>query len=124
MKRFFLILIVLMSFGGLFAIGQKETAPAPAMAQEPAAAPAREPVTVHIMAPSGTPALAMSGFAASDKEILPGYSHEIEVVKAADLVASKMIKGEADIAVIPSQSGFGPLQQGRGHQGGRHRYLG
>ncbi|MBN2627466.1 MAG: ABC transporter substrate-binding protein [Spirochaetales bacterium] len=102
MKRFFLILIVLMSFGGLFAIGQKETAPAPAMAQEPAAAPAREPVTVHIMAPSGTPALAMSGFAASDKEIFPGYTHEIEVVKAADLVASKMIKGEADIAVIPS----------------------
>ena len=34
--------------------------------------------------------------------MLPGYTHEIEVVNAADLVASKMIKGEADIAVIPS----------------------
>jgi NitT/TauT family transport system substrate-binding protein len=91
MKRSSLILIVLMSFGVLFALGNNETDAAPP-----------EPLTVHIMAPSGTPAMAMSGFAASENELLPGYTHEIEVVKAADLVASKMIKGEADIAVIPS----------------------
>ncbi|MDC7222592.1 MAG: ABC transporter substrate-binding protein [Spirochaetales bacterium] len=94
MKRFFLILTVLMTAGFLFASGKGDSSPT--------AAPPAEPVSVRIMAPSGTPALAMSGFAASEKELLPGYTHEIEVVKAADLVASKMIKGEADIAVIPS----------------------
>ncbi len=98
MKRYFLILIVLMSVGGLFASGKTDDKTVPAVQPEPAA----EPVTIRVMAPSGTPALAMSGFAASEKELLPGYTHEIEVVNAADLVASKMIKGEADIAVIPS----------------------
>jgi NitT/TauT family transport system substrate-binding protein len=60
------------------------------------------PVTVRVMAPSGTPAMALSGLAVSQKELLPGYTHEIEVVNAADLVAAKMIKGEADFAVIPT----------------------
>jgi len=96
MKRYCLILIVLMSLGGLFALGQGEASPA--ATEEPV----KESVTVRVMAPSGTPAMALSGFAVSEGEILPGYAHEIEVVQAADLVASKMIKGEADIAVIPS----------------------
>lgn len=91
MKRFVLILIVLMITYGLFASGKEEAQILP-----------KEPISVHILAPNGTPAMAMSGFAAKEGEILPGYPHTLEVVQAADLVASKLIKGEAQFAIIPT----------------------
>lgn len=98
MKRYFLILMVLITPIVLSAGGTPEEQITPAVLETGTTSP----VNVQIMAPSGTPAMALSGLAALKTELLPGYSHNIEVVKAADLVASKMIKGEADFAVIPT----------------------
>ena len=57
MKRYFLILIVLMSVGGVFASGNSEDKSTPAVQTEPAVQPepAAEPVSIRVMAPSGTP---------------------------------------------------------------------
>lgn len=59
-----------------------------------------EAVAVRLMVPSGA---TLGTVALMDMDsVAAGYEIETEVVKSTDLVAARLISGEADIAVIPS----------------------
>jgi NitT/TauT family transport system substrate-binding protein len=59
-----------------------------------------ETVNVRLVVPSGA---TLATIALLDEDsIVDGYDVELEIVKSADLIAARIISGEADFAVIPS----------------------
>lgn len=61
---------------------------------------ATETVTVRLIVPGGA---TLATIALLEEETLPaGYELQLEIVKSADLIAARIISGEADFAVIPS----------------------
>jgi len=61
---------------------------------------ATENVTVHLVVPNGA---TLVPIALLDKDsIFDGFTVNLEIIKSSDLLAAKLISGETDFAVIPS----------------------
>ena len=58
-----------------------------------------DPVEVRLIVPNGA---TLATVALLEDDIAPGYEVNLEVIMAPDLLAAKIISGEADLAVIPS----------------------
>ncbi len=57
---------------------------------------------VRVIMPTGLPAISMAEMIAGDGLELPGYQIEYEVLEAPDMLAGKLISGEADLAIVPT----------------------
>ncbi|MGN1099661.1 MAG: ABC transporter substrate-binding protein [Christensenellales bacterium] len=90
MKKFYLrltsLLILVLSFTSLFACGKPS-----------------EPTTLKMVVPTGAPALAVADLFGSNPTESLGYKLEIEVV-SADAIVAKVTSGEADMAIMPTNT--------------------
>lgn len=57
---------------------------------------------VHVAVPDGAPAIAISKLSNDNLEFSKGYTTTYQVVKSPSLMAEKLISGEADIAIVPT----------------------
>ncbi|MCK5737248.1 MAG: ABC transporter substrate-binding protein [Spirochaetaceae bacterium] len=62
--------------------------------------PVSEEVIVHLVVPNGATLVPIALM--DEDSIEPGYNVELEIIKSSDLLAARLISGEADFAVIPS----------------------
>lgn len=81
------------------------------LSEEAAGAPDRtEPMTLEVntlklVTPTGFTAIALAEFIGNDPVIHPGVDLEYEVLENSSLLASKILNGEADIFVAPTNLG-------------------
>ena len=104
MKKMFLLLIIALSAMTLSAGGQQDASPA----AEPS-----ERIPVRIVMPTGHPAISMAEMVADDPEILPGYDVEYTILQSPDMLASKVISGEADMFIAPTNLGANLYGKGK-----------
>ncbi|MFR3569449.1 MAG: ABC transporter substrate-binding protein [Paraclostridium sordellii] len=62
----------------------------------------KEDVSVKVSMPDGLPSIAMSKLAFKNKNIKDGYNVNYNIEKTPDNLSTTVMKGEADIAVVPS----------------------
>ena len=62
----------------------------------------KEDVSVKVSMPDGLPSIALSKLAFENKNIKDGYNVNYNIEKTPDNLATTVMKGEADIAVVPS----------------------
>ncbi len=78
---------------------------------EPAAEAVPQPagettVPVQIVVPTGVPAISVSHMASGALTVdVPGYETSIEVVASPDVMGARLVSGEADIAIVPTNLG-------------------
>lgn len=83
-KKIFTFFVVAFLGLSVFAFGKKE-----------------EPFSVKLVAPNGGPAIAISKLV-FEKTKIANANIEYEIVEGAELLQARIISGEADIAVVPS----------------------
>lgn len=57
---------------------------------------------VRVIIPAGLPAISMAEMIEGDAFALPGYQVEYTVLKSPDLLAGKLISGDAELAIVPT----------------------
>lgn len=57
---------------------------------------------INVAVPDGAPAISISKLAYDNKEFAKGTTTNYQVVKSPSLMAEKLISGEADIAIVPT----------------------
>lgn len=62
----------------------------------------KEDVSVKVSMPDGLPSIALSKLAFENKNIKDGYNVNYNIEKTPDNLSTTVMKGEADIAVVPS----------------------
>lgn len=62
----------------------------------------KEDVSVKVSMPDGLPSIALSKLAFKNKNIKDGYNVNYNIEKTPDNLSTTVMKGEADIAVVPS----------------------
>lgn len=62
----------------------------------------KEDVSVKVSMPDGLPSIALSKLAFENKNIKDGYNINYNIEKTPDNLSTTVMKGEADIAVVPS----------------------
>ncbi|CEK39795.1 ABC transporter substrate-binding protein [Paraclostridium sordellii] len=62
----------------------------------------KEDVSVKVSMPDGLPSIALSKLAFENKNIKDGYNVNYNIEKTPDNLSATVMKGEADIAVVPS----------------------
>lgn len=72
-----------------------------------------EIVSVHISVPSGAPTVAVAPMATASASIAEGYNLDWEVVTSPDLMGARLVSGEADIAIVPSNLAARLYNQGQ-----------
>ncbi len=61
-----------------------------------------EPFTVKVVAPAGVPALSVAKMVVENPTVTESANIEYEITTQTDVLTSKIINGEADIAVVPT----------------------
>ncbi len=62
----------------------------------------QDEITVKVVIPTGVPALSIIRMAYEKPGIHPGITVEYEITESTDVLSSRLVSGEADIAVIPT----------------------
>lgn len=97
MKRYFaMALALLIPSLPLFAIGNKEATPAPAMQEK-----ALEPMTLRIGALKGPTGIGMIRLFEAPPALPDQVSATIEAIASADAMAARLLSGEMEAAVLP-----------------------
>jgi NitT/TauT family transport system substrate-binding protein len=65
-------------------------------------AAAKKNVKVRVIMTTGTPAISMAGMIESDELKVPGYDVEYNVLQTPGLLAGKLVAGDAELAVVPT----------------------
>ena len=102
MKR---MLIILLSLLLIFTVACSKEKPAESNVgteENGSAEQNQEKKTVKFCFPNGVPALTVAKFAYENPIIDENMEIEYEIQSTPDLLASKILKGEADIAIVPS----------------------
>ena len=102
MKR---MLIILLSLLLIFTVACSKEKPAESNVgteENGSAEQNQEKKTVKFCFPNGVPALTVAKFAYENPIIDENMEIEYEIQNTPDLLASKILKGEADIAIVPS----------------------
>lgn len=87
-KTFLKVLFMFICFGVLFAAGSKEQT-------------SKDSVKVKIVMPTGAPAVSISKLV-YEKPMINNLETEYEVLARPELVQSRIMSGEADIAIVPT----------------------
>ena len=61
-----------------------------------------EPIEVNVVAPYGTPILSMVKMFAEESNVVDYATVNYEAIEATDVLTAKLINGEADIAIVPT----------------------
>ncbi len=64
--------------------------------------PDYEGKTFHVVVPNGTPVLALAKAIAEETQFVEGATITYEIVMSTDLLVAKLVNGEADFAVAPT----------------------
>lgn len=65
-------------------------------------APDYEGKTFHVVVPNGTPVLALAKAIGEETQFIEGATVTYEIVMSTDLLVAKLVNGEADFAVAPT----------------------
>ena len=95
MKKYILVIPLLLASVSIFARA----------AGEPAADSAEEPVVVRFVTPAGFTAISLAEMIADNPKFDGKISVEYEVVDSPDLIAGKILSGEADMMLAPTNLG-------------------
>ena len=86
--------------------GESEPETQPEQTAVPERAAAAETVEVSVVVPTGVPTIGVSFLASGALPIaVEGYETSFEVVTSPDVMGARLISGEADIAVVPTNLG-------------------
>ena len=123
MKKYLSLMLVLLLSVGLVT-GCVPTSPAPApevppVSEEPEAPePVEEPVeklNIRFAFMEGVTALTAARMMKDDTQVDPAYSIQYDLLRSTDLLTSSIMKGEADIAMIPSTLAATAYNKGLGY---------
>jgi NitT/TauT family transport system substrate-binding protein len=89
-------ILFLLPAGALSAEGQSEESAQPEQST---------PVEIEMVVPTGVPAISVANMVDGTDSILDGYSLDLEVVTSPDVMGSRLLAGEADIAIVPTNLG-------------------
>lgn len=113
MKKVSLILIMLLAAAALFAGGQAESAAAePAADQAEVQSQAAEPVVLKVVSPTGHPAVSLAGMITDTPELPDNVSLEFDILESPDLLSARVISGDADIFMAPTNLGVNLYNKG------------
>lgn len=101
-KKYWLALILVIVLSLVVACGKVEEESLEKSEEVDGQAEVKEPTTVKFYYPDGIPALTVAKLVKEDKYIDENISIDYEMQKAPDVLVSKILKGEADIAIVPS----------------------
>ncbi len=110
MKKIFLLAFIVVGAVSLFAGGQSETTEPTEVSQTVDMA---EPVTVKFVTPTGHPAISMAEIISGKPEILPGYNVDYTILESPDMLGAKVISGEADLFIAPTNLGANLYGKGK-----------
>jgi NitT/TauT family transport system substrate-binding protein len=99
LRLFALITLLCLVFTPLWSAGRPESAESGAPESE---AGETEAIAVSVVVPTGVPAITVASLASADPTIHDGYETSYEVVTSPDLMGARLLSGEADIAVVPT----------------------
>ena len=102
----FVAVVFLLPTTLIFARGttEPEASEAPEVTGEPRVV--EEPVAVSVVVPTGVPAIGISFLASGALPVAQeGYETSFEVVTSPDVMGARLISGEADIAIVPTNLG-------------------
>lgn len=95
------LLLVLLTHGILFAGGEREDAPA--LPQED---------RLLFVMPTGFPAIGMTDFIVDRPHLSDGVALDYEILKSPDLLGAKILSGEADLFIAPTNLGVNLYNKG------------
>lgn len=96
----FLALLLASAPAPIFAGGRGEATEAPSEGAERQAA--AESIEVSLVVPTGVPAISVAALANRGEPLLAGYQTSIDVVTSPDVMGSRLISGDADVAIVPT----------------------
>ncbi|AHC14018.1 ABC transporter substrate-binding protein [Salinispira pacifica] len=106
MKKLFVLALLVLPVA-IWATGARETT------EEPVEQIAVEPTEVTISVPTGAPTVAISRLAAENLPSAEGYELKWDVVTSPDLMGARLVSGEADIAIVPTNLAARLYNQGK-----------
>ncbi len=74
-----------------------------------------EEITATLISPDGLPAMAISKLIADNSKI-ENITLEVSIQKTTDLLLSELMKGEADLAIVPSNLALQAYKKGLGYK--------
>jgi NitT/TauT family transport system substrate-binding protein len=72
-----------------------------------------QPLVVSVSVPSGAPTMAMAQLVSQGLPDYPGYLTEYEILRTPDLLGARLISGEADLAIVPTNLAARLYNQGQ-----------
>ena len=113
MKKISLILILMLTAMMIFAAGQTESPNAePEAGQSEVQALSAEPVTLKLVSPTGHPAVSLADMITNTPELPDNVNLEFEILESPDLLGARVISGDADFFIAPTNLGVNLYNKG------------
>ncbi len=94
-KKVLFFILIVFSVTAAFAGGQQDAASVDMQN-------ANESIKVRVVTPTGLPAISLAHMIEGSELQVPGYDVDYQVLESPDLLAGKLISGEADMAIVPT----------------------
>ena len=102
MKKHYVIAFLFCCITAMLCAGGKKEPPTAAQAKSADNSSAQAAYTVKVVVPANAPAICIAKMASDDAAVADSAVTEYEVLQAPDMLQARLLSGEADIAIVPS----------------------
>ena len=102
MKKHYVIAFLFCCITAMLCAGGKKEPPTAAQAKSADNSSAQAAYTVKVVVPANAPAICIAKMASDAAAVADGAVTEYEVLQAPDMLQARLLSGEADIAIVPS----------------------
>ena len=102
MKKHYAIAFLFCCITAMLCAGGKKEPPTAAQVKSADNSSAQAAYTVKVVVPANAPAICIAKMASDDAAVADGAVTEYEVLQAPDMLQARLLSGEADIAIVPS----------------------